>query len=66
MLVLVEANGIPLFHQLMVSAFGADGIWSLSATVPPGLAGLELGFQSFGVISPGKLGGSNREWVIFQ
>ena len=43
-MVSIEVNGIPLFHQLIINAFGADGVWMLSATVPSGLAGLDLGF----------------------
>jgi hypothetical protein len=65
-LALVEVNRAPFLHLLGHGWFDLHGAWGLSAVVPPGLSGLELGLQCFGDFGPGEWGASNRATVSFR
>ncbi len=62
MLVLVDLTGPPCFTPGgPFGTFATNGTWLLSGPVPPGLTGHVATFQSFGLISPTKVGESNWE-----
>lgn len=66
-LALVEANGVPMFRLLTYGAFAFPTFkWTISGMVPPGLAGLEATFQSFGMTMCGRGDDSNRVEVSFR
>ncbi len=62
----VDINGTPLFLTLAFGTFDASGLWSLGGTVPPGLSGNVVTFQSLGFAPTGKQALTNREAVTFQ
>jgi hypothetical protein len=43
-----------------------NGVWTIADTVPPGLSGLELGFQLYGFVATGKVQASNVVAITFQ
>jgi WD40 repeat protein len=66
MLTVRAINGAPLFLPVVFGAFDSAEKWLLSATVPPGLAGNVIEFQTFGIVPTGKVDVSNRVDVSFQ
>ncbi len=66
LLAVVDINGTPLFLTVAFGTFDASGLWSLGGTVPPGLSGNVVTFQSLGFPPTGKLALTNREAVTFQ
>jgi Tol biopolymer transport system component len=65
-LAIVAVGGAPLFVIAVLDAFDANGRWTTSATVPSGLAGLDVTFEEFGIVPSGKVGTSNTDTVSFQ
>jgi len=61
----VEINGSPVILPVTKGAFDAAGLWSLTATVPPGLQGLVVDFLAFGLAADGSVALTNRETVTF-
>jgi hypothetical protein len=66
LLVATDLDGTPLFVPVVSSAFDANGLWTLSATDPSGLAGNDITFETFGIIETGKVNVSNTVVVSFQ
>jgi Tol biopolymer transport system component len=66
MLTVRAVNGAPLFLPVVFGAFDAAEKWLWSATVPPGLAGNVIEFQTIGFVPSGKVDVSNRVDVSFQ
>ncbi|MFO0985128.1 MAG: M64 family metallopeptidase [Planctomycetota bacterium] len=62
LLVVVQVNGLPTFTKIASGTF-VNGRWTFRATVPPGLAGYDVVFRSFGLSSSGRPAGSNPETV---
>lgn len=57
----------PVFVPVLVGVYGADCRWRISATVPPGLEGLNLTFKAFEVVEcPDQAAASNAEIVSFK
>ncbi|MEW6743362.1 MAG: FG-GAP repeat protein [Planctomycetota bacterium] len=65
LLAIVGVNGVPVFQRVAVGSFGADLKWQLSDTVPPGLSGVLLTFQAFGMTRCGNPDATNEERVYF-
>lgn len=59
-------NGTPFVTPLLPVSFDATGSWTMSATVPPGVSGVEVGLKMFALPSGGKLLLSNEELIIFR
>jgi hypothetical protein len=59
-------NGSPFLLPLLPVSFDATGSWTLSATVPTGLAGIEVGLKMLALPAGGKLMMSNEELVVFN
>ena len=66
LLVAVDINGTPLFLKIAFRKFDASGLWSVAGTVPPGLSGNVVTFQSFGIAPTGNVDLTNLEAVTFQ
>jgi Tol biopolymer transport system component len=66
LLAATDVNGTFVFVPVILSAFDANGLWTLSATVPSGLAGYDITFETFGIIETGKVSVSNAVVVSFQ
>ena len=68
LLVLAEIDGAATFVPIVPGALDADGEWTFSGSVPPGLSGLELGLLSLAQRDParGGLVDSSIERVAFQ
>jgi Tol biopolymer transport system component len=66
LLVMVDVGGAAVFVPALLDTFDPTGVWTFSATVPGGLSGIELGFQSYGFVATGKLQASNEVAVTFQ
>ena len=66
LLAAVAPNGTPMFIKVARGSFNAAGLWTVSGTVPPGLSGNVVTFQSFGIAPTGKVEPTNREVVTFQ
>ncbi len=60
-----SVNGTPTFQPLGFGIFDANGKFIIGGTVPPGLSGLDVGFESFGYYIPGRAGPSNVVPVTF-
>jgi Tol biopolymer transport system component len=65
-LVLIEMNGAPTFLPAAFGLFDGAGVFTVGGTVPAGLSGIEVGLQTFGIVSTGKLGVSNAAAITFQ
>jgi len=65
-LVAVDLNGGPSFLPVAIASFDASGRSSIADTVPPGLGGIAVGFQSIGFFFTGRIGASNRREVTFR
>jgi hypothetical protein len=65
-LFLVSVDGTPFFSRLANGTFRSDEYWILQTTVPPGISGLTVAFQTIGVASSGNLALSNPDVVTFQ
>lgn len=66
MLALVGLNGMPTFLPLVVTTCDSTGEWSVTATVPSGLAGSVLTFQSFAIVDTGKADASAPATLTIQ
>jgi Tol biopolymer transport system component len=66
LLAMVDVSGAATFVPAILDTFDPTGVWTFSAAVPPGLSGLELGFQSYGFVATGKVQASNVVEVAFQ
>jgi Tol biopolymer transport system component len=66
LLAAVELNGTPLFVPVLLDVFDANGRWNLAATVPPGLSGITVKLQGFGIAPTAKLAVTGTETVEFQ
>ena len=66
LLAVVDVSGLPLFQRLDQGLFDLDGQRGLTATVPSGLAGLQVSFLALGYFQPGVLGLSNLKTVTFN
>ncbi|MHC4943899.1 MAG: hypothetical protein ACYTG7_12855 [Planctomycetota bacterium] len=64
-LLLIDVSGTPLIVFLAYVPLDGLGQWSLSATVPPGLAGESLTFQTFALKPPGIMVSSNPIEIFF-
>lgn len=65
-LFLWSINGGLFILNLLPTSYDAAGEFTFSATVPPGLSGLELGFRMFALPAGGKIMLSNEDIVIFK
>jgi probable HAF family extracellular repeat protein len=54
MLALVAVDGSPLILRIALGQYDATGTWNFTVTVPQGLSGMSLTFQSFGEASTGR------------
>lgn len=59
-------NGSPFVTPLLPVSFDATGSWLMGATVPPGVAGVEVGLKMFALPAGGKLMMSNEELILFR
>jgi Tol biopolymer transport system component len=66
LLALIDIDGVPMFLPAVLSTFDANGVWSFSAAVPPGLSGSVMMLQTFGFVPTGKVQVSNDVAVTFQ
>jgi hypothetical protein len=66
LLVVSDVNGTPTFLPEVSSTFDADGLWTLAATVPAGLSGNVVSFETFGIAANGKIEVSDAVPVSFQ
>jgi hypothetical protein len=66
LLVATDINGTQLFLPLVLASFDANGLWTLSGTVPTGFAGFVVTFETFGFVATGKVEVSNAFAVSFQ
>jgi hypothetical protein len=66
LLVVSEVNGTPTFLPAALSLFDAQGRWTIPVTVPPGLAGSQATFQTFGFVQGGRVDVSEPFAVQFQ
>ena len=64
LLLLIDANGIPLFLKVLFDTFDGSGEWSFD-TLAPDLFGLTGTFQVIGMASDGKIQLSNEQTVMF-
>jgi hypothetical protein len=62
----VEVNGVPFFAWVATGPVDPSGRWILTATVPPGLAGLAVSFCSYALLPSLHVAASNVEGVAFQ
>ena len=65
-LFLWSINGGLFILNLLPTSYDVNGEFTFSATVPPGLSGLELGFRMFALPAGGKIMLSNEDIVIFK
>jgi len=61
-----DINGTPVFLLAVISTFDNTGVWRLSATVPAGLTGNVITFETYGFDPTGKVDVSNPFAVSFQ
>jgi hypothetical protein len=66
LLVVTDVNGTPSFFPALLGAFDVNGLWTFAATVPSGLAGDVITFETLGIVPSGKVGVSNPFAVSFQ
>lgn len=66
MLFLWSVNGAPFPLGLLPASYDVNAEWRFSATVPPGLSGLELGFRMFALPAGGKIMLSNEDLVVMK
>ena len=66
MLFLWSVNGTPFPLSLLPASYDVNGEFRFSATVPPGLSGIELGFRMFALPAGGKIMLSNEDIVIMK
>jgi Tol biopolymer transport system component len=66
LLVMIDLNGSSTFLPLVLASFDATGLWTLSGTVPSGLSGNIITFETFGIVPTGKVDVSNPFAVAFQ
>jgi hypothetical protein len=66
LLVAVDVSGSAMFVPIVHGAFGDDGTHVLAATVPPGLAGLSVTLQSFGLDACSIVAASKPATVVFE
>ncbi|MBL8843690.1 MAG: FG-GAP repeat protein [Planctomycetes bacterium] len=65
-LLLLDIGGVPVNQWLGLGSFDPQGAFALSDTVPPGLAGLTLTVQGFGVGFRGRVVDSPAQVLQFQ
>jgi FG-GAP repeat protein len=65
-LALTGFDSTPFFVLLAFGSFGADGIWTLSATAPPALKGHTATLRSLAIGASGKLVDSSDVLLTFQ
>jgi Tol biopolymer transport system component len=65
LLVVNDVNGTPTFVPAAIGSFDAHGLWTLAGTVPSGLSGNVITFETFGFIATGKVDVSNSFAVTF-
>ena len=65
-LMLVDVSGTPLLLFIAYIPLDGTGGWEISTTVPSGLDGQSLTFQSYALKPPGVLVASNPEEIFFQ
>ena len=63
---LAQLNGSRFFVKLLWGNFDAQGHFDLAGTIPPGVAGNDLDFQTLGIVPTGKGDLSNLELVLFR
>jgi hypothetical protein len=66
LLALEEVNGAPLFVTLLNTTLDASGNFSVSDTIPAGLAGTTWGLRSWCVGFDGKLANTQIEELVFE
>ncbi|MEW6746672.1 MAG: PQQ-binding-like beta-propeller repeat protein [Planctomycetota bacterium] len=67
LLVVTKVNDTPIFKPLLVVPYlDPNGRWSLGATVPDGLAGLDVTFKFFAAKTPYGVYMSNEKTVRFR
>ena len=64
LLAAVDVNGVPIFRVVAVTTVDGRGRQRLTGIVPPGLAGLEITFESY--TKSTELQRSNRLLITFQ
>lgn len=63
---LLDVNSIPIALRLAMGTYDGAGSFAISGTVPPGLAGIDLGLIAFGLDPAGHLHRSARTDVEFR
>jgi hypothetical protein len=66
LLAIVDVNGTQTFKPAALMTFDPNGLWVVTAYVPPGLAGNVFQFESYGYVATGSVEVSNRAIVAFQ
>jgi hypothetical protein len=66
MLFLWSVNGSLFPLGLVPASYDINGEWTFGATVPTGLAGLEIGFRMFAAPPGGKIMLSNEDLVVMK
>jgi hypothetical protein len=59
-------NGSPFILPLLPVSFDAAGSWTMSSTVPTGLAGIEVDLKMLALPAGGKIMMSNDELIVFN
>jgi hypothetical protein len=65
-LAVVDVSGTPLFAWIAFGTFDGSGSWSLTAVVPPGLAGNVFTLQGFGIVETLRAAATNRVAISIQ
>jgi hypothetical protein len=66
LLFVTDINGTPMFLPAVFGSFDSAGLWTLSATVPSGLSGNVITFETIGFVPSGKVDVTNPVAVTFQ
>lgn len=61
-----EVLGNPLVLRLLVAPLNGNGEFEANVSVPPGLAGIDIGLKAFSSVAGGGLAASNIEHLYFQ
>ncbi|MEW6741227.1 MAG: clostripain-related cysteine peptidase [Planctomycetota bacterium] len=64
-LAVTNVNGIPMFAFLLFGTFDVAHKWTVPAVVPPGLSGLVVTFQSYGITACGRVDATEPVVVTF-
>jgi Tol biopolymer transport system component len=66
LMVVIDINGTPMFLPAVLGSFDSGGRFSVSGTVPTGLSGNVITFETIGYVTASKIDLSNPFAVAFQ